>query len=122
MHLQPGPASKRALLIEPQALFAPYFVATLERSGLEVVTVAKRPAAADIRALQPDVVVVDAAHHPAAPLLTIRALRRAAPRAHIVVYAGAEEGAWHALARSIGADVVVGGRAGERDLIEALVA
>lgn len=123
MQQQRGPAFRRALLIEPQALFAPYFVATLQSSGLDVVMVAKRPGTVDIRAFGPDIVFVDAAHHPVAPLRSIRALRRAAPYAHIVVYAAIAEGVvWHALARSIGADVVVSGRAGERDLIRALVA
>lgn len=112
--------SKRVLLVEPQALFAPYFVATLERSGLDVVAVVKRPDCSVLRRMAPDIVVVDAAHRPAAPLRTIRAIRAAAPEAHIVVFATNCEPAWWALARTLGADAIVGAHAQERDLVAAL--
>ncbi len=125
MRMQTPPglrAGKRALLIEPHALFAPYFVATLESFGLDVVAVRTGANLRDVRALAPDIVVVDAAHLPAAPLRAIRALRRAAPLAHIVVYAGPADAVWPTLACSLGADIVIGPRSEERDLIAALAA
>lgn len=115
-------SGKRALLIEPHALFAPYFVATIESFGLAVVGVRARARRDDVRALAPDVVLVDAAHLPQAPFRTIRSLRRAVPAAHIVVFAVAVDPLWATLARSFGADVVIGPRARERDLSAALAA
>ncbi|GAC1545143.1 MAG: hypothetical protein NVS3B16_14210 [Vulcanimicrobiaceae bacterium] len=115
-------ANKRALLIEPQRLFAPYFVATLESCGLDVVGVRARAVMRDVRALAPDVIVVDAAHRNGAPLAAIRALRKALPLARIVVYSRAAESVWPSLARSLGADIVIGPRARECDLSAALAA
>lgn len=116
------PPSKRALLIEPQTLFAPYFIACLEALGLDVACVREKPTAAELRRIAPGVVLVDAAHHPATPFLAIRALRRSLPSCHIVVFTRALDPAWETLARSFGADVIVGPRAGECDLIAALAA
>ncbi len=115
-------AGRRVLLIEPQSLFAPYFVATLESLGLAVVGVRSRADVRAVRALAPDVVVVDLAHLPVAPLRIIRALRRALPLAHIVVYANAVDTVWTNVARSLGADTIIGPRSEERDLIAALAA
>lgn len=115
-----GAAHRCALLIEPQALFGPYFVAMLERAGYAVTMAAKRPSVTAVRALAPAVVVFDAAHAPVAPLQTIRALRRAAPLALIVVYAVREESVWRALANSVGADIVMGACAQEHDLVAAV--
>jgi len=114
-----APASKRALLIEPQTLFAPYFVATLEATGLDVVGVAPSATAATLAALQPDVVVVDAGHMPT-PLRLVRGVRRRLPNAHIVIYVHTLDAAWTAVARGLGADVVMGPRADEGDLIAAV--
>lgn len=114
--------SKRALLIEPQALFSPYFVDRLEAFGLDVTSVCKKPTQRELRRLAPGVVLVDAAHLTTTPFLTIRALRRSLPDAHIVVFTRANDAAWVTLARSFGADAIVGPRAEERDLRDALAA
>lgn len=121
MHCERSPSgAKRALLIEPQTLFAPYFVATLERTGLDVVGVAPGARTAMLLDLRPDVVVIDAGHLATPPLRLLRRLRRALPAAHIVVYVHALDGAWAALARSLGADAVIGPKADEADLIAAV--
>lgn len=116
----PASKPKRALLIEPQSLFAPYFVATIEAQGLAVVGVVPRAEIRMLRALVPDIVIIDADHLPTPPLRLLRGLRRHLPHAHIVVYVHGADPVWPALARSLGADVVMGPRADESDLIAAL--
>jgi DNA-binding NarL/FixJ family response regulator len=115
------PTRKRVLIIEPQALFAPYFADTIATIGFEVVGVDASPRARTLRRLRPDIVVLDAGHL-AAPLRTVRALRARLPDAHLVVYAPLADEAWPLLARGVGADVVMGPRADEPDLLAALAA
>ncbi len=112
---------KRVLIIEPQTLFAPYFAAAIAASGLDVVGVDPAPRAALLRRLRPDIVVLDASYL-AAPLQRIRALRARLPAAHLVIYAPGADGAWPLLAVGLGADVVIGPRAGEPELLAALAA
>ncbi|GAC1395561.1 MAG: hypothetical protein NVS2B8_04770 [Vulcanimicrobiaceae bacterium] len=109
----------RALLIEPQALVAPYFVATLAAAGYAVVQADEGVSAASLRQTAPDIVVIDAVHLDE-PLALLRALHREVPAARIVVYARALDTMWAALAASLGADVVIGPRACERDFLAAV--
>ncbi len=65
--------------------------------------------------MRADVVVIDASHLCVAPLSAIRAVRTAAPDARIVGYADADA-VWGAVARAVGATVVLGAEAGARAL------
>ncbi|MBC5798935.1 MAG: response regulator transcription factor [Candidatus Eremiobacteraeota bacterium] len=112
---------KRVLIIEPQALFAPYFADTIATIGFDVVGVDAAPRARTLQRLRPDIVVLDAGHLPS-PLRTVRALRAHLPGAHLVVYAPLADEAWPLLAQGVGADVVMGPRADEPDLLAALAA
>ncbi len=112
---------KRVLIIEPQTLFAPYFAAAIAASGRDVVGVESAPPAALLRRLRPDIVVLDASYLEA-PLERIRALRARLPAAHLVIYAPSTDAAWHVLAQGLGADVLIGPRAGEPELLAALAA
>ncbi len=109
----------RALLIEPQTLFAPYFAGVLEGAGSSV-TVAGHVRERAVRELNPSLVVLDAASAGQAPLRVISGLRETLPHARIVVFARAFEPAWETLAHAMGADVIVGPSASESDLISAI--
>ncbi|MDQ2909336.1 MAG: hypothetical protein M3R44_08320, partial [Candidatus Eremiobacteraeota bacterium] len=84
---------KRVLLIEPQALFGPYFAAAITASGHDVVGVESAPRAAVLRRLQPDIVVLDASSIEA-PFGRVRALRSRLPDAHLIVYAPSADETW----------------------------
>ena len=109
----------RALLIEPQSLFAPYFTGVLEGAGSSV-TVTGRLRKQAVRALDPTLVVVDAAGTDQAPLRVISRLRETLPHARIVVFARAFEPIWQTMAHAVGADAVVGPSANESDLLAAI--
>ena len=109
----------RALLIEPQSLFAPYFAGVLSGAGRHV-TVTGRAPKRFLRELDPSLVVVDAAGAGKSPLRTISRLRKSLPQARIVVFTRAFEPLWETLAHAVGADAVVGPSASETDLIAAL--
>ncbi len=101
------PSRKRAVIIESQRLFVPYLSEAIRAAGADVVRADPRADGTRLAALQPDVVVLDAAHSPTPALVAIRAIRRALPVATIVVYTN-ETAPWTSLARALGADVVLG--------------
>lgn len=109
----------RALLVEPQALFAPYFANVIAGAGSEV-TVSERAPKRLLRSLKPNLVVVDATGHAAAPLRMITGMRASLPGARIVIFARGAEPLWAGVARALGADAVVGPSASEADLLAAL--
>jgi DNA-binding NarL/FixJ family response regulator len=111
----------RALLIEPQCLFAPYFAGVLSAS-VRNLTVAAHASKHLLRALNPGLVVLDASCGDASPLRTIDRLRSLLPQARIVVFARSCEPLWIAVAQAAGADAIVGPSANEADLIAALAA
>jgi DNA-binding NarL/FixJ family response regulator len=111
----------RALLIEPQALFAPYFAGVMESAGSEV-TVSERAPKRLLRSLKPNLVVLDATGREAAPLRTISGVRAALPSARIVIFARGVEPLWKGVACALGADAVVGPAAGEAELLAAIQA
>lgn len=122
MHLATSrPPAKRAAIIEPQALFVPYLVATLRRTGLDVVRAAPHIRSRNLTRLAPDVLLVGI-DDVRAPLTVIRRLRRLLPTARIVLYTHCADRAWAALARAMGADAVVGPTDDEQGLVSACTA
>jgi DNA-binding NarL/FixJ family response regulator len=111
----------RALLIEPQSLFAPYFAGVLSAS-IRNLTVAAHAPKRFLQALDPELVVLDASGGDASPLRTIDRLRTLLPAARIVVFARQCEPLWVGVARAAGADAIVGPSANEADLVAALTA
>jgi DNA-binding NarL/FixJ family response regulator len=111
----------RALLIEPQALFAPYFAGVIAGASSEV-TVSERAPKRLLRSLKPSLVVFDATGQEAAPLRMISGVRASLPGARIVIFARAAEPLWANVAKALGADAVVGPKASEAELVAALVA
>jgi len=114
-----APAARQALLIEPQALFAPYFVATLEAAGYAVVDTLSHVSDTNVRGRAAAIVVIDAGYLDE-PLGVVRSLRRELPDAKIVVYAHRLDAMWAPLAFTVGADVVIGPRSDEEDFIAAV--
>jgi len=110
----------RIVLIERQSLFTPFLRETFEASGASVSLAGPRPTAAALRRADPDAVCIDVDHLETAPLLALRALRRTLPDARIVAYASTCDPLWVELALSVGADAVLGPRAGVRDLLRAV--
>jgi len=109
----------RALLIEPQALFAPYFAGVMTDAGSDV-TVAERAPKRLLRSLKPNLVVFDATGEHAAPLRVISGVRASLPAARIVIFSRAAEPLWADVAKALGADAVIGPKASEADLLAAL--
>lgn len=116
----PNWSGPRIVLIERQSLFAPFLRETFESSGAKVSLAGPRPTAAMLRHIDPDVVCIDVDQLETAPLLALRALRRTLPEARIVAYAGTSDPLWDQVARSVGADAVLGPQSGVRDLLEAV--
>ncbi len=98
----------RVLLIERQSLFTPFLTKLLEESGATVVSYATLPHALRLRQMLPDVVCIDVDHLTVPPFDGIRGVRHALPSARIVAYTNREDRSWYALARTVGADVVLG--------------
>ncbi len=112
-------SAPHALLVEPQALFAPYFVATLERAGFARVDTLDRIDRATLRGSAPDVVVIDAGPL-SQPLRVLRVVRAEVPRARIVIFAHRLDAMWATLARSLGADAVIGPTSDEAEFFDAV--
>jgi DNA-binding NarL/FixJ family response regulator len=109
----------RALLIEPQALFAPYFAGVIAGAGSDV-TVSERAPKRLLRSLKPSLVVFDATGTDAAPLRMISGVRASLPNTRIVIFARIAEPLWAGVAKALGADAVIGPKASESDLLAAL--
>jgi DNA-binding NarL/FixJ family response regulator len=107
------------LLIERQSLFLPYLKQLLARDGARVVSSGPLPNARRLLQLRPDVVCVDVDHLKQSAFSGLRTLRRALPHARIVAYTQQSDPAWTALAKSVGADIVLGPDADANDVISA---
>ena len=111
---------KRALIIEPQTLFVPFLVQTLQADGLVVLGASAVPEPDALLRLRPDLVFIDADYLDSPPFECIRKLRRRLPEARLVVYAQRTDALWGGVARGLGADVVFGPSSGIEDLCAAL--
>jgi DNA-binding NarL/FixJ family response regulator len=109
----------RALLIEPQALFAPYFANVMARAGSQV-TVTERAPKRFLKTREPNLIVLDATDRQAAPLKLVSGLRKSLPNARIVLFARNFEPIWASLASAVGADAVIDASATESEFIAAL--
>jgi DNA-binding NarL/FixJ family response regulator len=107
------------LLIERQALFAPYMTRLLQQDGARVVASGPLPSARRLAQLHPDVVCVDVDSLRQSPFAGLRNLRRVLPSAKIVAYTNESDASWAALAKSVGADIVLGPDADEDAVIAA---
>jgi DNA-binding NarL/FixJ family response regulator len=107
------------LLIERQTLFTPFLVHVLESNGARVITSGPCPHARRLRRLRPRVVCVDVDNLSASPFGGLRNLRRLLPTARIIAYTSRSDASWMALAKTVGADVVLGPESREDDLLAA---
>ena len=114
-----SPVVKRALLIEPQTLFAPFFSATLTAAGYDRIEAVERVEPSDAFPAPFDTIVIDSGTVDE-PLELVRAMRARFPVAKIVLYAHTIDVMWEPLARSLGVDVLVGPRADEAELRAAI--
>ena len=117
---RPGSARKRVLIIEPHALFAPYFATAIAAGGHDVVGVETAARPSVLRRLAPEIVVLNAGYFTSVG--RIRTLRSLLPDARLVVYTRVGDPAWSLLALAVGADAVIGPRADEPELLAALAA
>jgi DNA-binding NarL/FixJ family response regulator len=110
----------RVLLIERQTLFTPFLVRLLEGGGARVSVAAPEQEPLRLQRLRPDVICVDVDHLDEPPFAALRRLRTLLPGSRIVAYTHAAESAWRVLAKSFGADVVLGPDAQVSDLLAAV--
>jgi two-component system response regulator RegA len=103
----PTDPARTALLVEPQQLLVPFLTAALHAVGVHA-TVAPRPTASALRRANADVVILGMDMLRGRPLDVIRRTHRARPDARIVVLTRRNDPAWSALARAVGASVVLG--------------
>ncbi len=95
------------LVVEPHAFFASYLRTLLARSGRGTVSSTRYASLPLLRRLRPDTIVIGAGCGTRRPLAAIRRARRERPTAHIVVYLDRHDPTWAALARALGADIVL---------------
>ncbi len=107
------------LLIERQSLFMPYLKQLLARDGARVVSSSPLPSGRRLLQLRPDVICVDVDSLKQSAFSGLRRLRRALPQTRIVAYTNQSDPAWTALAKSVGADVVLGPEADDGAVIAA---
>jgi DNA-binding NarL/FixJ family response regulator len=107
------------LLIERQALFTPYSSRLLEGDGARVVSSARLPSKRRLVQLRPEVVCIDVDHLKQSPFSGLRSIRRALPAARIVAYTNQADASWSAMAKSVGADIVLGPESDEAALVSA---
>jgi DNA-binding NarL/FixJ family response regulator len=107
------------LLIERQTLFAPFLKQLLTRDGARVVSSGPLPSARRLLQLRPDIVCVDVDTLKQSAFSGLRRLRRVLPQSRIVAYTGQVDPAWTALAKSVGADVVLGPESDDNDVVAA---
>jgi DNA-binding NarL/FixJ family response regulator len=81
----------------------------VELDGVEIVRHANGRARVDaiVRGFEPELVLIDEMHWPPLALARVREVRRAAPRASVVVLAEQLEGSWLADALRLGAAAVM---------------
>jgi DNA-binding NarL/FixJ family response regulator len=115
-----GTALKHLLLIEPQELFTPYLVTTLEESGLWIVAAVPRIDLGQIALLgKPDVILVDMMRSDASNFMMLRHIRRAFPRVRLVVFGGSRNPVWQENAWAEGVNALLTECDGPAELIEA---
>jgi len=106
MSFAPRPRAPRTVLVEPQKLFVSHLVKALESTGLDVVATVPNLDYVKMRALDPDIVVIDS-DWVADPLeVWVGELRASAPHARIIAYVGESDSAAMRL-RSFGVEGVL---------------
>jgi DNA-binding NarL/FixJ family response regulator len=108
-----------ALIVERQTFFVPYLRNALTRAGLHV-SESRTLTALVLRLARPDTIVLGASGLGRRPLEAIRTARRECPRARIVVVTYDEDRAWSALAKTLGADTVLGPASSALELADAI--
>jgi DNA-binding NarL/FixJ family response regulator len=117
-----GPQSqtRRVVVLEPQLLFVPHLVRSLEANGCRVIGTMPSIDEATLASLSPDVVFVDiGTSENASSFATLRRVRQAVPRARLVVYGGTSSATWRATAWAQGVDEVLTDRDGVPEFVEA---
>jgi DNA-binding NarL/FixJ family response regulator len=108
------------LIVERQAFFVPFLREALEHAGHHTIVVSRSVSALTLQRVRPHTVVIGVHGLGPRPLETIRLTRRQRPSARIVAIVLRDDPAWSALARSLGADSVLGPSADHGRLAEAL--
>jgi len=101
------PQRTRALIVERQPALVPFLREALERAGHGAVLAVRSASVATLRRTTPDTILIGPGMT-VRPLDAIRRMRRARPHARIVAIAYHDDPLWKALARTIGADDVLG--------------
>ncbi len=109
-----------ALVVEPHPFFASFLRAMLARSGHAVVASSASASKLLLQRLAPGTIVFGPGACGHRPLDAIRRARSARPEAFIVAIGESDDSVWKALARALGADVILGPGAGTNDLLAAL--
>jgi DNA-binding NarL/FixJ family response regulator len=113
---------RTALIVERQRLMVPFLRDVLERAGHGDVVAHRSASARTLQRLRPSVVVLGIDTLGARPFEVIRRTRCGTPAARIVVLTRSDDPVWSALARAVGADVVLGPKADRNDLLAAVAA
>jgi DNA-binding NarL/FixJ family response regulator len=112
--------TRNVVVLEPQLLFVPHLVTSLEADGCRVIGTMPSIDEATLTLLSPDIVFVDiGVSESASNFATIKRLRRAVPRARLVVYGGTSSPTWRATAWAQGADEVLTNLDGLPEFLEA---
>jgi DNA-binding NarL/FixJ family response regulator len=111
---------RRVLLIEPQELFLPHLVEALESDGLNIVGTVRAIDETQLAKLKPEVILADIGISDAAGFATLGRVRKAAPNARLIVFAGMPNPAWHANAWAQGVDQILTNNDGIPELLAAV--
>lgn len=113
---------RTAVILERQRLMVPFLRDVLERAGHGDVLALRSASARTLQRVRPDVVVLSVDTPGARPLELIRRTRRETPGARLVIITRCDDPLWNALARALGADVILGSTADRQDLFSAVSA
>jgi DNA-binding NarL/FixJ family response regulator len=108
------------LVVEPHPFFASFLRLVLARSGHPVVASAASASRLLLEKLAPGTIVFGLGACRQRPLEAIRRARSERPEAFIAVVSQSDDAAWKALARALGADIVLGPGANASDLVAAV--
>ncbi len=109
-----------ALVVEPHPFFASFLRVLIARSGHPVVASSASASRLLLRRLAPETIVFGLGACRKRPLEAIRRARSERPHAFIAVVSPSDDAAWNVLARTFGADVVLGPSANASELVAAL--
>ena len=109
-----------ALLVEREPALVPFLRDVMREAGHGAVVASKSVSVRTLRRTRPATILIGPGAGRVRPLDAIRRIRRECASARVIVVAYRNDPAWNALARALGADVVLGPEHGGAALADAL--